>query len=174
MTRFYNFLFYLNLVEELKESIKNLIKAFDFYRHGKIQNESYSELRRRQRQICVIKNRAFAINLNFLIPISLNSVGLNNLSLKYLRFTPSVCKGIEIRKSEILTRTHFISLQTMIYVSNYQICYSNVFLKQIIQNKFVFGLDYWLDPEQLALKTIGFGGIQTQGTKQFGSEEYKL
>jgi len=42
------------------------------------------------------------------------------------------------------------------------------------KQNFVFGLDYWLDPEQLALKTIGFGGIQTQGTKQFGSEEYKL
>ena len=37
------------------------------------------------------------------------------------------------------------------------------------KQNFVFGLDYWLDPEQLALKTIGFGGIQTQGTKQFGS-----
>ena len=94
--------------------------------------------------------------------------------MKYLKFTPSVCKGIEIRKSEILTRTHFISLQTMIYVSNYQICYSNVFLKQIIQNKFVFGLDYWLDPELLELKTTGFGGIQTQGKKQKGSEEYTL
>ena len=36
------------------------------------------------------------------------SVRLNNLNLKYQRFTPSGCKDIGIRKSEFVTKTQFL------------------------------------------------------------------
>ena len=36
---------------------------------------------------------------------SVNSVILNNLSLKYQRFKPSGCKDIEIRKFEFVAKT---------------------------------------------------------------------
>ena len=36
------------------------------------------------------------------------SVRSNNLSLKYLRFTPSGFKGIEIRKFEFVAKTQFL------------------------------------------------------------------
>ena len=37
-----------------------------------------------------------------------NSVGSNNLSLKYQRFTPSGCKDIEITKFKFVVKTQFL------------------------------------------------------------------
>ena len=62
-----------------------------------------------------------ATKSDFLIPIflqlnlcrpyifqSIYSVGSNNLSLKFQRFTPSVCKDIWIRKFGFLAKTQFL------------------------------------------------------------------
>ena len=108
-------------------------------------------------------------------------------------------KGIEIRKSEILAKTHFISGQTMIYISNYQICYSNVFQSKSYKTKYCIWFRLLVRPGTAGAqnnrvrrntnsryKTIWFGGIQTLGTKQkylgdsnsrlkkYGLEEYQL
>ena len=38
----------------------------------------------------------------------MNYVRSNNLSMKYQRFTPPGCKGIEIRKFECVAKTQFL------------------------------------------------------------------
>ena len=38
----------------------------------------------------------------------MNSVKLNNLSFKYLRFTQSGCKGIGIRKFDFMAKNQFL------------------------------------------------------------------
>ena len=38
----------------------------------------------------------------------MNYIRLNNLSLKYQRFTPSGCRDIDIRKFEFVAKTQFL------------------------------------------------------------------
>ena len=40
----------------------------------------------------------------------MNSVGSNNFSLKYQKFTPPGCKGIGIQKLELVAKTQFLSV----------------------------------------------------------------
>ena len=43
---------------------------------------------------------------------TMNSVGLNNLSLKYQRFMTLGCKDLGIRKSEFVAKSQFLLLTT--------------------------------------------------------------
>ena len=45
----------------------------------------------------------------------MNVVRSNNISLKYERFTSSVCKDIGIRKFEFVAKTHFLYTKIDMY-----------------------------------------------------------